>query len=296
MAACTPERDPSSLYAPQDVDVPVVDAVLVVGQPLPPLLLSRTQPADQEYSFRDAAISDADVRVIVADGDTVRYEETTWYGRYEPIDEMGRLVEPSATYRLRIETTEGELVTAVTTTPAPIEVGEWVLLAGSGNPEDRVLRTFEELGDAVYDAPENQLVYPQGVLETQLQSTPALGYQLALSSLDLDSDFVIDPPFLDDEDLASIERDGSSPVIEPSEGNIRLPWFAVFFEGRHFYLVQSLDQNVFDLVRTTPQSGLGFGGNAGDNFERPIYHVEGGIGVFGSVSRDSVGLTVWPAP
>ena len=88
----------------------------------------------------------------------------------------------------------------------------------------------------------------------------------------------------------------SSPVFEATDGRVRLPWFAVFFEGRHLYKIQSLDRNTFDLIRSTPQGGLAFGGNAGDNFERPIYHIDGGIGLFGSVSVDSVGFTVWPAP
>ena len=37
-------------------------------------------------------------------------------------------------------------------------------------------------------------------------------------------------------------------------------------------------------------------GLAGDNFERPLFHVNGGIGIFGSASVDSVGFVVLPRP
>ena len=296
LAACDPQRDPATLFAPTDVDVPVVDGLLVVGQPLPEILLSRTQPADQLYSFRDAAIRGADMRLIVADRDTIVYHESDFIGFYHPVHFTAPLVEPQTTYRLIVDTEQGEHITAETTTPARLSVAEWVLLAGGGNPEDRTLGTFAEFGDLVYEVPENQLIYPQGVIEARLDAPEAPGFQLALFSIDLDSDLVIDPPFLDEEDLAAIERDSSSPVFEATDGRVRLPWFAVFFEGRHLYKIQSLDRNTFDLIRSTPQGGLAYGGNAGDNFERPIYHLDGGIGLFGSVSVDSVGFTVWPAP
>ena len=296
LAACDPQRDPATLFAPEDVDVPVVDCLLVVGQPLPTILLSRTQPADQPYVFWNAAIRQADILLVADAGDTTIYHEADAPGFYHPPHFLVPLVEPQTTYHLIVTTVEGERITAETTTPARLSVSEWVLLAGDGNPEDRALGTFAEFGDLVYQVPENQLVYPRGILEARLEATDAPGFQLAIFSLDFGSDLVIDPPFLDEDDLAAIERDSSSPVFEATDGRVRLPWFAIFFEGRHLYKIQSLDRNTFDLIRSTPQGGLAFGGNVGDNFERPIYHVDGGIGLFGSVSVDSVGFTVWPAP
>jgi hypothetical protein len=57
-----------------------------------------------------------------------------------------------------------------------------------------------------------------------------------------------------------------------------------------------LDRNAFDLVRTSAlDGGFRLGGNAGDGFERPIFHVDGGIGLFGSAAMDSIGFTIRPA-
>jgi hypothetical protein len=278
------------------VDIPVVDAVLVVDQPLPRLLLTRTQPPDRPYSIADAAIRDAEVFIVTDAGDTIPYEPRAASGAYDPLPLPAPIVEPGRSYHLTVITDRGERITASTTTPARLALQEWVLVAGQGNPADRTLRTFTELGGGVYDAPENQLVYPQGILEGRLAGDEALGYQLALFSLDPGADFVIDPPFFDEDDFDSLERSVSSPVLEATDGAIRLPWFAVYFEGRYLFKIQALDRNAYDLVRSTPQGGFGVGGNAGDNFERPIYNVEGGIGLFGAVAVDSVGFRVLPAP
>jgi len=293
LAACSPDRDESSLFAPGDVGVPVVDALLVVDAPLPEIRLSRTQPPDVPYSFTDAALGGAAVIVTVAGADTVRYREW-WPGVYLP--DADRVVQPQTEYALAITIGEGERVTAVTTTPGRLRVAEWVLLDDAAQTELRTLRTFAEVGDGVYSAPENQLVYPRGILEGRLVAPEAPGYQLSVGSLDLDAPFVIDLPFLDDEDLAELQRSGSSPALAVEDDRVRLPWFSIYWEGRHVFRVLLLDRNAYDLVRTTPElaGGPGFGGNAGDGFERPLFRLEGAIGLFGSAAMDSIGFTVLP--
>ena len=110
---------------------------------------------------------------------------------------------------------------------------------------------------------------------------------------------MIDPDFFEDEDFESLDRFTSSPPLEALDGEVRLPWFAIFFEGRYKVKVYAIDRNWFDLVRSSPDlsgGGPGFGGNAGDNFEAPIFHVEGGIGLFGSAAVDSIGFYIEPLP
>ena len=66
----------------------------------------------------------------------------------------------------------------------------------------------------------------------------------------------------------------NSPPLEPRDGTVRLPWLAILFEGRYVLKVWSMDANWFDLARTDPAlgaGGAGFGGQAGDSFERPIF-------------------------
>jgi hypothetical protein len=197
---------------------------------------------------------------------------------------------------LTVVTEENERLTATTTTPPRLEVAEWVLLDATGSTVERRLQTFITWGDSVYYAPENQLVYSEGLFEVRLKPSTPAGYQVGVFSLDLESDFVIDPEFLEDEDFEEFERRFSSPPILPSETTIRLPWFAIVFQGRYMIAVFAVDRNWYDLARSAEGfgGGGGFGGNLGDNFERPIFNVNGGIGLFGSASADTVGFFIHP--
>ena len=299
-AACSTERDPSDFFAPQDVDVLVIDAVLIVGQTHPLVRLSRTLAPDVPYTQDGAAVVGANLAIGSA-AQSVSYTDLPGGpGYYEPTG-VPHTIEPETEYQLYVETTQGEVLTARTMTPANFRVDSWVLLDPSGTTELRQLETFADAGDSVYYRPANQVAYAEGLIEARFAAGGAVnfaagGYQLSLFSIDLDSDYVIDPPFFDDEDFEDLSRSGSSPALIAEDGFVRLPWFGIYFEGRHLYKVFTVDLNWFDLVRSTPQTdgGLGFGGNAGDGSNRPIFNVDGGIGLFGSASADSVGFYITP--
>ena len=303
-AGCTPELDPTALVTDDGAGTLVVDALLIVDEPLSQIILSRTLPADEPFILESAAVKGATVTVIMGNEGVLTYSESwSLSGAYTPNHYAPPLVRPATTYQLIVETRQGEMLTAATTTPQRFNVDSWVLLDAEGESELRTLRTFGEIGLGVYEAPENQLVYAEGLLEAQFSGTTAAtlgaaGFQLALFSLDPGSDYVIDPPFLDDEDFEALDRVSSSPAIIAENSRVRLPWFGIFFEGRHVYRLLAVDANWFDYIRSLPQAevGLGFGGNAGDGFAGPIFQVEGGIGLFGSAAIDEIGFRVLPAP
>ena len=59
-------------------------------------------------------------------------------------------------------------------------------------------------------------------------------------------------------------------------------WFGVRFEGEYRLTLQAVDENYFDYYTTL------FNGNTGADADfGPIFHVDGGTGVFGSYTRDS---------
>ena len=301
VSACTPERDQSELFAPEFLNMLVIDAVLIVDQEYPTVKLSRTLAPNVRFNQDTAAEVGATIR-IASDFQSLTYRDVPGQpGVYEPPG-PGYLIAPETEYRLTLTTTGAEQLTARTVTPSRFSVDEWVLLDPTGSFELRRLQTFADAGDSVYYRPENQLNYAEGLLEARFApggagQFAAWGYQLALFSIDPDSDYVIDPPFFEDEDFEDLPRKGSSPILIIEDGRIRLPWFGIYFEGRHNYKVFVTDQNWYDLVRSSPPSGggLGFGGNAGDSQNQPIFHVNGGIGLFGSAAVDSVGFYILPA-
>ena len=296
LAACSGDRE---LFSPENVGTLVVDATLQVDKRFPEVVLYRAPAASEPFDLKTLGETGATVRIHQRRG-TVEYLSLS-FGVYTPVtsgNDSLDVVLPGTTYRLVIETHSGEILTATTTTPPRMTVSDWVLLDDAGETVTRRLRTFEEAGDTVYGEPENQLYYLEGLLEARLDPIPAVAYQAGIYSLDLDSGFTIDPDYLDEEDFEEFERNISSPPILPSEDSIRLPWFAIYFHGRYKIKIFAVDRNWYDLARSVPELGGGgggaFGGNAGDNFSRPIFNVSGGIGLFGSVSMDSVGFFVHP--
>jgi hypothetical protein len=298
VAGASCERE---LFSPDDVGTLVVNSMLFVDKPFGDIYLYRAQSAETAFNLLKAAERRARV-TIYTETTVIQFREDpnlpgryTWLGSVPP---NLRIVEPETTYRLEVVTQSGQRLTATTTTPPRLAVTDWVLLDDRGMTVERRLRTFSELGDSVYYAPENQLIYSEGLLEAWPDPVATVAYQAGIYSLDKDSDFVIDPEFLEEEDFEEFERSISSPPILASETRIRLPWFAIYFEGRYKIKIFVIDKNWYDLVRSVPElsGGGGFGGNIGDDFERPIFQVNGGIGFFGSASMDSVGFYVHPRP
>jgi hypothetical protein len=296
---CSLEREQSEVFAPQDLDVLVIDAVLIVGKEYPLVKLSRTLAPDVPFTQENAGETGASIS-ISREGLSLTYGEMEGEpGVYQTIG--GYTILPETEYTITVMSSRGEKLTARTLTPARFTVDRWVLLDPSGTTELRDLQNFEAAGDSVYFRPENQISYAEGLLEARFAAGgagnfAADGYQLALFSIDPDSDYVIDPPFFEEEDFEDLARMGSSPALNADDGRLRLPWFTIYYQGRHLYKVFALDRNWFDLIRSTPQTdgGLGFGGNAGDGSDAPIFHVQGGIGLFGSASADSVGFFILP--
>lgn len=297
--SCAADRDLDTLFVPQDEGVVVVDAMLVVGQRLPFIRLARTGDLEEPFDL-SAVLGSEDVAVVQIrqDGEVLsRYSFDPESGFWTP--DAVQTVQPNTRYDLVVNTAAAEAVRASTLTPPALEIEEWIILDPSGNDVLRELAIYDgsRTRDQVFA--ENQVVYSTGLLEARFARPAVPAFQVGINSLDLGSDYVIDPDFFDEEDFEDLERIGSSPPLEAEDGTLRLPWFAIFFEGRYTIRIFAMDQNWYDLARSAPgfvDGGPGFGGQAGDNFERPIFRVEGGIGLFGSASVDSLGLYVNPRP
>lgn len=294
LIACSADREPGTLFGPAEEDVLVVDAALIVDRSLPDLFLRRTLAPGRSYTRELAAVTDAEVVIRQGDRTFPYTADPDSAGRYLP-PQGAPSVLPRTTYDLEVQAPGGQL-RASTTTPGRLELREAVIMDEESLTDEHYLRLFSEVGDQAYKVPENQLPYREGLLELRVEPTDAIAYQLAIFNLENNSPFLIDEDFLEDNDVEDFDRQGSSPPLEAPDGRIRLPWFAIAFEGRHLFKIYAVDENWFDYTRTNGEDGGGFGGLIGDNFERPTFNVEGGIGLFGSAAVDSVGFYVLPRP
>ena len=293
MAACSAERKPGELFGPAEPGTLVVDALLIVDHPLPDLFVRETVSPGEIYTRAGAAVTDAEVEIRQGDR-TFRYRmDPDSLGRYLP-PQGAPSVMPHTDYHLTVRS-GGREATAITQTPERLRFQEVVFMDETTLQVKHRLKTFADGADLVFTSPENRLTYLEGLLEVRFQPIDVPAYQVGIFNLESDSERVFESDLFEEEDYEDLERQESSPPFEAMDGTLRMPWFFVYFAGRHIIKIYALDRNWFDFARSGPANDNGgFGGLAGDNFERPVFHVEGGIGLFGSASVDSLGFVVLP--
>ena len=289
-------RDPAELFGPSEDNLIVVDAILIVDEPLSPVFLRRTVAPGTPYSERGAALAGASVAIHSGDAAFNYRPDPAEQGRYLPPDDAP-LVEPKRLYELRVNA-EGDLaVRAQTQTPARVRIDSLLLLADDAETALRPLKLFAELGDAVYQAAENQLQYDEGVIWGQFQDHgTAAAHQMRIENLEDASALLID--WIEEEDFEDFdldfERVVTSPLLNLQSGELYLPWDGIYYAGRYKIKLFAVDQNWFDLVRTDNVEADRNSGEAGQSFQRPLFHVENGIGLFASAAVDSFGFSVRP--
>ena len=264
---CSAERDPVSLFGPAERVTIVVDAVLYVDRTLPEIIVTRTRAANVAFAEEAAAVNDAEVTVLQGLAE-YRYESVGHLGRYLPPPGSPK-VRPNTEYRLLVRDL-GREVRGVTVTPGRISLDEIAIVDESSMEVHRRLEPESTR--------QNQVAYREGIIEIRFDPLDVEAYQVVV--LDRESD-----------------EEGSSPPLEARDGRLLLPWFAIGSAGEHQVEVYALDRNLFDFLRSVEASGqnaFGFGSLAGDTFERPVFNLDGGIGVFGSASMDTFGFVVLP--
>ncbi|MFB6249588.1 MAG: DUF4249 family protein [Salinibacter sp.] len=272
--------------APQPESQVVVETYLQAEAPLPTIRLTRTVGTDEVYAPSAAAVRGADVAVDRLAGDdstaqtTVAYSETDSVpGVYAP--RRPPVVEPGATYRLRVEPPGGARLTATTTVPDAI-------------------RLLELKNDTSTYQSENQ---PTFVVEPPRRPADRQNvYVFSTTSL-LDFERLPDDALR--RALAPVYRNGFGPNADSLEDlrttssgllneanfqrtddgtlTIELPWLGVAFFGPNEVAINVVDDNYYDFLRS--QEAQQQGGFSPGEIPNVIEHVEGGTGIFGSYAR-----------
>ena len=284
------DRDAEDLFGPGEDNVIVVDAILIVDAPLPPVDLRRTIAPGLLYSAAGTALTGALVTILQGDSVYEYLPDPLFPGRYLP-SAGAPPVEPSTSYELLVDTDGEPQVRSTTRTPPRVRVTEFVLLDDDLEEVLQHLRLFAEIGDEVYTSPENQLEFTVGALEVRIQlDGSAASYQFGINNLESTSPLLFDSDFVDDED--GLERTETSPLLRLDEAALYLPWEGMYYAGRQKVKLFAVDRNWFDLVRTDNVDSERETGEAGQGFQRPLFNVENGIGLFASASVDSIGFFV----
>lgn len=273
----------------------VVEAYLVAGETLSDVRLTRTVPIDQEYDADSLGVIGAEVHIeLLTEGGEV--EQTYPYlarplsnGRYvldtRKLDLEGRdtrpSVQPLRSYRLVVQPPESnQTITSVTTVPDTFQV----LHVSS---DSVVYRSDEpliiEVSGSTYPGRQNVFVLTTTALEP------------SVSGLTPFAKAVYDNG---DVSIAELAENASPPLNEEnferrSDGSLRAqyPWLGVSFYGRNRVTLRTLDENLYDFIRS---QSVQQGGSTLPPGEIPnvLERVNGGRGVFGSVAEEGVEFVV----
>ena len=214
-------------------------------------------------------------------------------GLYLPPDGAPR-VEPGGEYELRVTSGDAPVVSARTLTPTRVRIEELVWLDEDLDTELQQLRLFSEIGDGVYDARENQLEYPRGLVVALIDDADETGfYQFATFNLERYSPYLLDPEWNRRGGLRAGARE-HLPLLRAEDSYLYLPWDGIYHAGRYKVRLYSVDP---ELVRPRangqhrrgPQRRRG-----GPVLPAAPLPVENGIGLFASASVDSFGFFVRP--
>lgn len=262
----------------------VIEAYLVADRQLPNIRLSTTLPADEVYNFEDAAVNNAIVKVhLLETGPESPIQESIDYtiqdpGIYGAVEEHQVL--PSRTYALEITFPNSEnKVTATTIIPGNFEILE-------GVKDNIVYQSTEQLeitvSESSYPGRQNIFVF-NAIAENPIAGNLTPVYY----------DFYEDGG-KKSEDL-ELYANNSSGII--NEGNfeknpddsftINYPWIGIAYFGKNKIVANTIDDNVYDFVRSQ-QVQLGGSTLSPGEIPNLIYNVKGGIGVFGSLASDTV--------
>ncbi len=257
----------------------VLEAYLIAERSLPAVLLSTTLPIDQAYSFEAAAITGADITIHLLTGDDEIESSFTYSmispGIYTPT--QNHTVLPRRTYKLEAELDSDKHISARTTIPDTFRITSSV-------PESIVYQSAEQLEVTISpnQNPGRQNVY---VFNT-IAEDPSIENMTPFYRGILDDN---GQNSLDDfkNNSSNLINEANFDVID--DGSIRLtfPWIAVAFYGSNQIVANSLDSNTFDFIRS---QDVQLGGSTLSPGEIPnaIYHVDGGIGVFGGFAADTI--------
>lgn len=266
----------------------VIESYLVADNFLPKIRLSTTVEANQFYDFEVAAVNDAIVEVyLLESGPFSDIEEQFTYsvtspGTYRPNN--NHRVLPLRTYQVSItfDHTNDE-ITAYTTVPESFEI-----LAGV--QDSIIYQSSEQLQITLSESnyPGRQNIYVFNALSGNPVPENLTPFYAELFQ---DSD-------TPQEDLNLLANNSSGILNEGNfspnpDGSITLsyPWVGIAFYEENKIVANTIDDNVYDFVRSQ-QVQLGGTTLSPGEIQNVIYHVEGGIGVFGSLASDTVSTYV----
>lgn len=259
----------------------VVESYIVANRDLQQVRLSTTVPAFDFYDFEENAIRNADVeiRLLSVSGagvDSVFAYAMSEPGIYQPTESHSVL--PTRTYELNIQIPNGSILDEVRATAI---VPDTFSVIG-GILDSLVYQSSEQLSvtlsESSYPGRQNVFVF------TTISENPVVEN---LTPLYLD--FYDDEEDLEEFSVTSsgLLNEGNFTQFPDGSVTIQYPWLAVAFYEENRIVATTVDDNIYDYLRSNDVQ-LGGSTLSPGEIQNVITRVEGGIGLFGAMASDTI--------
>lgn len=257
----------------------VVEAYAVANNPLPEIHISTTSPVEVEYNPETVIVQNANVRITLLDengSDSDQFDYFFSSNKDSYITTASHKVLPNATYRLDIDFNDRpEVLQAFTTIPDEIRI--------LNNIPDKVPYQSTDQIEIRVSAPKRSNFQNVFVFST-IAENPSIENLTPFYRASFDNENIeLNDVLINSSGLIN---EGNFEINPDQTITLRFPWIGVAFYGDSKIVVNNVDKNLADLVRSQ-QVQLGGSTLSPGEIPNLIYNIEGGIGVFGSLSADT---------
>src|SRR5699024_8182339 len=263
----------------------VVEAYLIADNYLPTVLLSTTSPVEEEYHFDENAIKNAAVEIRLLHADSTvkrRYNyKLKKPGIYIPINR--EKVQDQQLYQLLVRFQDGHTIEAKTYVPKNFSISNTMQLdkdyVYQGSKKIKVSTTLSDYitGRQAYYIFNVKAVEPDSTRLTPFYNDIVMEKEVSIKNFYNNSSGIIN------QDNYEVHQNQSITLT--------LPWISVAFFGENNLILNAIDDNLYDFIRTgetqTDSPTLSPG-----EIQNTRYHISGGIGIFGSLARDTNHVTI----
>lgn len=261
----------------------VVEAYLVANRSLPSIRLTHTLPLEEEYFIEKAAVGNAEIVVNLLNEDnsiektyTYLNEPNTSKSYYRAASDDN--VIPGRRYQLVVTFPDNnEMLTSTTLVPGAFQtVGTVIDTAFYQSEEQITVNTTQ----SEYPGRQSYFIFSL-IASDPLQDnlTPFYRDQVLEQDEEIEG-FKINSSGIINEGNYDINSDGTL--------TLRVPWLAVAFYGDNDIVANTIDDNLYDFIRSQEvQTGGGPSTLPPGEIQNIIYNIDGGIGIFGSLASDT---------
>ncbi len=247
----------------------VVTGLIEAGRTVDTLKLVYTGEVDKPFSPSAYAITNAVVRIVgtdVAFSDSLVHDPAN-PGRYYSTD-PSKVILPTKSYRLEVQTPDGKTVSAFTTVPDTFSM---------------VYSSLKDKDTVRYDIKNDVNIFAWS--PSRLHGT----YLPTVWSTDVDAALIPKSFRRDTIDTPKPDKLGYRVGLPKEQTYTELPWIFLSYFGTTKIDVYAVDENYASFLNQ-------FVAGQGGELREIRYNIQGGIGVFGARTKAAGGITVYLKP